>query len=107
MCLARLHPLACVPLPEHTAGLDLCTASADGHGTSSCSPPFPLAVPPSGGSGDSGKLGPLGQPIRRTNTFRWVRLPVAFCMRAQPGCRCPASVLGSRCVGVLGTAPGH
>ena len=46
-------------------------------------PSSPPAVAPAGGSGNQ-QLGPLGKPIRRTNTFRWA------------AGRWPASRAGSR-----------
>lgn len=51
------------------------------------SPPFP-AVPPGG----QDKLGPLGKPIRRTNTFRHALLPPAAWRACPPAClpRLPA-----------------
>ena len=96
-CRAALHALRCTRLSVWKAG-QACSASPVPQHLTVCrlSAFVPCAVPPPNGSAD--KLGPLGKPIRRTNTFRCALLsaccvPVLACSLRAGCCLLPGQVL--------------
>lgn len=102
-CCAALHALRCTRLTVWKAGQPCSTCPVPQHLTlCHLSAFFPCAVPPPNGSAD--KLGPLGKPIRRTNTFRCALLsagcvPVLACLLWAGCCLLPGQVLAVRCCG--------